>query len=285
VSTAYPWNTNGGCAAFRFWLFFACLLGVGKSALADPVAVHHREGISHGFLVLRSLDGKILASGDLIQVVKDDQVTSEVVFHFKDGSLHDETTVFSQDRTFRLLSDHLIQQGPSFPHPIDILIDASKNEVTIHASDKGKEKDATQHIDLPEDASNGMILTLLKNISPSSPETKVSMLTTSSKPRLVKLSISAGEERAFSVGRSTRKAADFDIKIEIGGIAGAVAPLVGKKPPDTHIWVSTGTSPTFVRSEGPFYEGGPIWRTDLANLHISDQDLHSQPDGKRPTKK
>ena len=64
--------------------------------------------------MLRSLDGKILASGDLIQVAKDDQVTSEIVFHFKDGS-HDETSVFSQDHTFRLLSDHLVQQGPSFP--------------------------------------------------------------------------------------------------------------------------------------------------------------------------
>ena len=178
--------------------------------------------------MLRSLDGKILASGDLIQVAKDDQVTSEIVFHFKDGS-HHETSVFSQDHTFRLLSDHLVQQGPSFPHPIDILIEASKNEVTIDASDKGKEKDATQHIDLPEDASNGMILTLLKNISPSSPETKVSMLTTSSKPRLVKLSITARGERAFNVAGSTRKATDFDTKIEIAGVAGVIPPLVGKK--------------------------------------------------------
>src|SRR5207248_1204863 len=166
--------------------------------------------------------------------------------------------------------DHLIQQGPSFPHPIDILIDASKNEVTIHASDKGKEKDATQHIDLPEDASNEMILTLLKNISPSSPETKVSMLTSSSKPRLVKLSITARGERAFNVAGSTRKATDFDTKIEIAGVAGVIPPLVGKKAPDTHIWRSTRTSLTFVRSESSLYEGGPIWRTDLANLRISD---------------
>jgi len=69
-----------------------------------------------------------------------------------------------------------------------------------------------------------MILTLLKNVSPSSPETKVSMLAMSSKPRLVKLAITAREERAFSVAGSTRKATDFDIKIEIGGVAGAVAP-------------------------------------------------------------
>ena len=30
---------------------------------------------------------------------------------------------------------------------------------------------------------------------------------------------------------------------------------------------------------------GPIWRTDLADLRISDRDLNAGPDGKRPTKK
>ena len=49
-------------------------------------------------------------------------------------------------------------------------MDASKNEVTIHAMEKGKEKNTTEHIELPEDVSNGMILTLLKNIPPSTPE-------------------------------------------------------------------------------------------------------------------
>jgi hypothetical protein len=46
----------------------------------------------------------------------------------------------------------------------------------------GKEKLATEHPDISEDDANGMILTLLKNISPATSETKVSMITTSSKP-------------------------------------------------------------------------------------------------------
>ena len=261
------------------------LLCPANLSIAEPVPVHHREGISHGFLVLRSLDGKILASGDLIQVVNENQITSEIVFHFKDGSIHDETTVFSQDHTFRLISDHLIQKGPSFPHPIDIFIDASKNEVTIHAEKKDKEKDKVQHLDLPEDVSNGVVLTLLRNISPSSPETKVSMLATSEKPKTVKLVITPIGERTFSVAGSMRKATDFDIKIEIGGVKGAVAPLVGKQPPDTHVWMSTGVSPTFVRSEGPLYEGGPIWRTDLAPLRVSDREVASQSENKQSRKK
>jgi len=32
-----------------------------------PVAVRHVEGLVHKFLVLRSLEGKVLAEGDLIQ--------------------------------------------------------------------------------------------------------------------------------------------------------------------------------------------------------------------------
>jgi hypothetical protein len=63
-----------------------------------------------------------------MQVVSGNQVTSEIVFQLRDGSLHDETTVFAQDHAFRWLPDHLIQKGPSFPDPIDIFIDAPKSE-------------------------------------------------------------------------------------------------------------------------------------------------------------
>ena len=65
---------------------------------AEPVPVHHLEGLVHGFLSLRSPEGRLIASGDLIQNMRDDRVTSRLVFHFKDGSLSDETTVFSERR-------------------------------------------------------------------------------------------------------------------------------------------------------------------------------------------
>lgn len=53
------------------------------------------------------------------------------------------------------------------------------------------------------------------------------------------------------------------MKIEIGGLAGVVAPLVGKQPEDTHVWIMGGDAPAFVRSEGQLYQGGPVWRIDL----------------------
>jgi hypothetical protein len=73
----------------------------------------------HGFLALRTLDGKRLADGEMTQVAEGGRVTSRLIFHFKDGSVYDDTTIFSQRGAFRLLSDHLVQRGPSFKQPMD----------------------------------------------------------------------------------------------------------------------------------------------------------------------
>lgn len=233
--------------------------------LAQPVEVKHTEGITHGFLILRSLDGRILATGDQIQTVEGNQVTSETLFHFKDGSIHDEITIFLQDRSFRMVSYHLTQKGPMFPHPIDASLDVSKNEVTIHAAEKNEEKDAVEHIDLTPDLVNGFVTTALKNIPSPEAGTKLPMLVLSAKPRMVHLVIkSIDTNSTFAIAGSRRKALHYQIHVDLGGVAGVVAPLVGKKPPDVHIWLSAGRAPTFLRSQGPLFEGGPIWRIDLA---------------------
>src|SRR4051794_17814448 len=72
----------------------------------EQVAVQHTEGLVHGFLTLRTLDGTPLADGDLLQTARGTRVTSRLMFHFKDGSLHEETAVFSQRQQLRLVSDH-----------------------------------------------------------------------------------------------------------------------------------------------------------------------------------
>lgn len=170
---------------WRSWLLIIAALIQPGALVGEQVAVRHMEGTLHGFLVLRSLDGNTLAAGDLIQSGDRDRLVSNLVFHFKDGSVDDETTIFSQRRNFRLLSDHHVQKGPSFPHPIDISIDASKNRVIVHSTDGGKDKVETDHLDLPPDLANGLVLTLLKNIRPDAAETKVSYLAFTPKPRLV----------------------------------------------------------------------------------------------------
>jgi hypothetical protein len=234
--------------------------------LAAPIAVRHTEGLVHGFLTLRTQAGETLADGDLIQVARGDRVTSRLVFHFKDGSVHDETAVFSQRGNFRLLNDHLIQKGQAFQHPMEVLIDGLTGRVTIHTTDDdGKEKVMTERLDLPPDVANGLVLTLLKNIRSDASETKVSMVAATPKPRLVKLAITPQGEEPFSVGDSGRKAMHYVVHVEIGGAAGLVAPLLGKQPPDTHVWILEGGAPAFVKSEGPLYYGGPIWRIELAS--------------------
>jgi hypothetical protein len=232
---------------------------------ADPVTVRHTEGLVHGFLVLRSMQGELLASGDMTQTASGMNVTNRLVLKFRDGSLHDETTVFSQQRVFRLLTYHLVQKGPAFKTPLDLSINGTTGKMTERYTDEhGKEKMLEENKPLPGDLANGLVSVLLNDIQPGSPITTVSMLATSPKPRMVKLAISADGEENFSVGGITRKATRFRIKIEIGGISGVVAPMVGKDPPDIYVWVDEESAPVFLKSEGPWYDGGPIWRLEQA---------------------
>ena len=86
-----------------------------------------------------------------------------------------------------------------------------------------------------------------------------------SKPRLVKLGISIAGAEPFSVACSPRRAVHYVLKVEIGGVSGLLAPLVGKQPPDSHVWILDGEAPAFVKSESFLFMGGPLWRTDLVS--------------------
>jgi len=234
-------------------------------ASAEPVAVRYAEGDLHGFLVLRTLDGNISAAGDLIQTVRGDVVTARLTFRFKDGSLQDETTVYSQRRTFRLISDHLVQKGPAFPEPVDMTIDGGSGKVTVRYRDEeGKQRVENENFDVPPDLANGMILTLLKNARPNTPPKSLSLIAATPKPRLVKLAISSAGQQPFSLAGSRREAQHYVLKVEIGGIAGLLAPFVGKQPPDSHVWILDAAVPAFVRAEQPLYAGSPLWRIELA---------------------
>jgi hypothetical protein len=76
------------------WLFCLGSAFIQAPLCAESVSVRYKEGTSHGFVVVRSVDRKLLASGDAIQTVTSDRVTSQLTLHFRDGSLHEETTEF-----------------------------------------------------------------------------------------------------------------------------------------------------------------------------------------------
>lgn len=244
----------------------SALASASARAIARQVPVREPEGLVHGFLTLRSVDGTHLADGDLIQSARGQQVTVRLIFRFADGSLHDETSVFLQGKVFRLVSDHLIQRGPSFPQPIETRVDVPRGQVTVrYADDRGRQKVDVEHMTLPVDLVNGLLPIVLKDISPTALPKPLPMLVATPKPRLVKLALSTAGEEPFVTGRTERKAIHYVAKVQIGGIAGLVAPLVGKQPEDLHVWILKGDKAAFVKSEQPLYPGGPVWRIELVS--------------------
>lgn len=228
--------------------------------------MRHAEGSLHGFLELRSTEGRVLAVGELFQAAHGERVTSRLIFRFKDGSVDEDSAVFSQRGNFRLITDHHIQKGPSYPHPLDMSIDVASGQVTSRSKGKdGKEEVETEHFDLQPDLINGLVIVAIKNILPEAAETKASMIVAAPKPRLMKVAISAQTEESFSIAGFRRKATRFRLKFELGGVQGVVAPLIGKAPPEILLWIMEGEAPAFVKEQGPLYEGGPVWTIELTS--------------------
>jgi hypothetical protein len=129
----------------------------------------------------------------------------------------------------------------------------------------GEEKLQTEHMDLPADLANGMTPLIIENFPKNRAEMKVSYLTGTSKPRLVTLSAKPDGEDKFELGGVSRRSKKFKIHVELGGVAGMIAPLIGKQPPDIELWGSEGEVPTFLKLVGPLYANGPIWTVQIAS--------------------
>ena len=199
-----------GCVS----LLIAALLYV-KPLAADPVPIARTQGTFHGFLVLKTPDGTTLASGDLVQVAHGDRVTSRLTFKFRDGSLDDEIAIYSQRKVFRLISDHHIQRGPSFPKPLDMFIDARSGQVTSRnvVSHNKDQKTTQDHLDLDPDICNGLLLPILLNLNQAHSPIRLPMVAPTSKPRLVHIVIASDSEDAISIGGIRRKATNYAIKV------------------------------------------------------------------------
>ena len=230
---------------------------------ADPVKVRFPQGTSHGFLVLRDSEGKTIAVGDTTQTVRGGRVSTRLLFRFRDGSVDDETAVYTQKGVFRLLRDHHLQRGPSFPKPFEMSIDVPAGIVVMREPQKGKpDKVETKHMDLPPDLCNGLSFTLMLNIPQDAPKTVLPYLASYSGARLIHLSVTPGGTLPFRVSGGTRPAREFVVHIELGGATGVVAPMLGKQPKDVQFLLLEDNPPAFVREEGQLYQDGPVWRID-----------------------
>lgn len=258
----------------RAWLRFVLLAGVlvagatlAPEAPAGPVAVRYTEGITHGFLTLRSTGGDLLAEGDLLQVVRPEGVDSRLVFRFKDGSLYDETVVFSQSRVFTLLSYRLLQRGPSFPEEMSISVDRERDRgrYTVTSRRAGAEAEtATGEVELPPDVYNGMFIMILRNLPKDTGET-VHVLAFTPKPTLVQIELTPYAAETVIAGERRVPVMHYVLKPKLGMLRGALAALFGKTPPDYHCWIVTADLPAFVAIDGPLYTGGPIWRFETVS--------------------
>lgn len=220
------------------------------------------------------MQGDIIATGDSTQTVHSNHLTAKLAFAFKDGSAYEETAVYTQRHIFRLLHYHLVTKGPSFPHPLEMDLDAIHRNCSVHYTEDGKPQDKTERLKPQPNLANGFIPTLLDNISPQTADTKLSMAVATPKPRLVTLAVSSAGDDDFAVAGRKVKATHFVLKVDIGGVAGAVAPLIGKQPPDIHVWIAHAEVPTFLRWQGPFFADGPIWIIDLATPELPKSSAH-----------
>jgi hypothetical protein len=240
------------------------LLLIAPVAGAEPVAVRHPEGQVYGVLKLSSSAGDALADGELIQAVRGQQVESQLVFRFKDGSLHDERVTFSQQKVLSLTRYRLVQRGPSFPIAQEVELERPSGQYRARVQESGKKEEVAEgRLELPADVYNGMALVLLRNLRKGE-AVAGHLVVFTPKPRALKMDIAAEGEDGFVVGPITRKATRYLMKLEVGGLVGLIAPLVGKDPPDVRYWIVTDPVAAFVKFEGPFYLNGPLWRIELA---------------------
>ncbi len=238
---------------------------------AAPIPVRFPEGVTHGFLVLRTVDGVFIASGDLLQAGRGGKVESRMVFRFKDGSVFDETVVFTQQRVFAMQSYHLVQRGPAFPEDTEISLQraSGKYRVKTKAREDGREEVLDGKLDLPPDVYNGMVLTVAKNLPKGVSET-VHIVAFTPKPLLIKLKLAPVGENKVLVGELAKTATHYVFEPQPGMWLTLFATLLGRMPPDYHVWVVTDEVPAFVRFDGPLYTTGPVWRIELTSPRWPD---------------
>jgi len=244
-----------------------------SSADAAPVAVRFLEGVAHGYFVVRSLAGETIGQGELTQVLKDENlVESQVVIHFKDGSLYDEKVAFSQQRVFTIVRYHLVQRGPLFPDQIDVSIDRGTAEYKVRSQARkdGKEEVLTGHFDLPNDVYNGMFVVVLKNLLKEANAT-VSFLAFTPAPEIIKLKLLLIGEQTVQIGDLSKKAKHYVFKPQIGKIRQFFGRFFGKLPAGFHYdcWIVAAEVPSFVQFEGPLQLMGPIVRIELVSPRLT----------------
>ena len=258
----------------------AAALGSAPVVDAAPVSVRFVEGVTHAYLLVRSIAGEMLGQGELTQVVKEDGlVESRMMFRFKDGSLHDEVVVFSQQRVFTVIRYHLVQRGPSFPDQIDVSMDRGTGQYKVRSKsgEGGKEEVLTGAVDLPKDVYNGMLITVSKNLQKGVDET-VSIVAFTPTPQVYKLQLLAMENQPVRIGEQSGKATQYVFQPQVGLIKEFFGKLSGQLPASFHYmcWILVDEVPAFVQFEGPLQLMGQIVHIEILTPRVTTETVKAK---------
>lgn len=232
---------------------------------AEPIKVRLSEGNTRGFLVVRRPGQPPIGYGELRQKPSGAVIESRLLLNFNDGSVFDETATFSQRDVFRLEAYRLVQRGPSLPSA-EIAFDrkSGQYQARIQQTREGPERSAGGPLEMPADLHNGLALVLLKNLPAGRATGQMAVFTP--RARLIRMELTAEGEDPVVAGGEVKKATRYLVNLDVGGLTGVIASLVGKEPPDARYWLVTGEVPAFARFEGALYLNGPVWRIELTGV-------------------
>ena len=237
---------------------------------AATVPVRFVEGLTHGFLVLRDAGGKVLAHGDLTQVVRGDEAEKRMVFHFNDGSLFDERVTFTQRDVFVLKTYRLSARGRAFPADEEISFTPATGAYRVQTKDRdsGKEKSYEGSLALPEDLYNGLIITIVKDL-PKGEACTVHYLAFAPDPKLIELELTPAGEQRVTVGDLDPMAVRYLLKPHLGLWLKMGATILGRVPPVSQAWITSDDVPAFVGFEGTLMTPGPTWRIETVSPSLA----------------
>lgn len=241
-------------------------------AAAKAVTVSFAEGAAHGYLVVQDASGESIGHGEVLQTVRRSLVESRLVFRFKDGSLFDEKTTFSQRRVFTLQKYRLIQRGPSFPEELDIRMDRKSGRYRVR-SRAGPDQSAVVtagRLDMPSDAYNGLIGTLLRNL-PSGKSATVRIVAFTPEPKLIALDLRPEAKEPVQVGDLLKTATRWVLEPRIHGVVHFFGKVLGQLPDQFRyrFWIIHDGIPVFARFEGPLHLMGPVWRIEVLSPRMA----------------
>jgi hypothetical protein len=182
-------------------------------------------------------------AGDRLQSTQDDHLVLRLSLRLNDGSLYDETTDFQHNdaNTFRVLSDRLVETGPSFRQNADLTTDPNAPP--------------NQRMPVPADVLNGLLPIVLKSFPNPGDRSTISLVIAEQHERLVKLQVTPNGSNMVTLAGAKRSAARYEIRAHLGGPAATLATIAGRQPPMSIAWVIPDGPAAPIVSEVSLYEG------------------------------